>query len=457
MATDREDRRARVLRGAADAGARYLASVDRRPVAPDGAMRENLSALCGPLPEHSTDPEKVMALLADHGSPGTVASAGRRYFGFVTGGTLPAALGANVLAAAWDQNAGLEVMSPAAAVLEQTAADWVLDVLGLPPAAAVGFTTGATMGNLAALAAARHAVLTQAAWNVEEDGLFGAPSITVIVGDEVHVSLLKALSLLGLGRSRVVRVPVDRGGRMRADQLPAIAGPTIVCLQAGNVNSGGFDPLAELCERAHAAGAWIHIDGAFGLWALAAPAYAQLAKGASLADSWATDAHKWLNVPYDCGLAIVRDAEMLRAAMAATAAYLIASDTRDVLALVPEMSRRARGIEVWAALRSLGRHGVGELVEGCCRLAKRFADGLSQAGFEILNEVVLNQVLVAFGDAERTLRVIAAVQREGTCWCGGTVWQERHAMRISVSSWATTEADVDQSIAAITRIAGTVN
>ena len=453
MTNNRADQRARALATATAAATEYLSGVDRRPVAPDRTMRDGLAALGGPLPEGACDAAEVVRLLAENASPGTVASAGPRYFGFVTGGTLPAALGAGVLAAAWDQNAGLAIMSPAAAALEEIASNWILAILGLPPMAAVGFTTGATMGNLAALAAARHALLARAGWNVEEDGLFGAPPIAVIVGEEVHVSLLKALSLLGLGRARIVRVPVDRQGRMRADRLPAIAGPAIVCLQAGNVNTGAFDPLAELCERAHAKGAWVHVDGAFGLWALASPAYAELAAGARFADSWATDAHKWLNVSYDSGLAIVRDAATLRAAMAATAAYLAAGDGRDGLALAPEMSRRARGIEVWAALRSLGRRGVGELVERCCGLARRFAEGLSEAGFEILNHVVLNQVLVAFGDAEHTTQVIAAVQREGTCWCGGTVWQGRHAMRISVSSWLTTEADVDMSIAAIVRTA----
>jgi glutamate/tyrosine decarboxylase-like PLP-dependent enzyme len=457
MDTVKRNPSASLLVAAAAAGARYLDSLGQRAVAPDATARENLSRLSGPLPELIGDPAEVVALLAEHASPGTVASAGPRYFGFVTGGTLPAALGASVLASAWDQNASLEVMSPTAAVLEQTAADWILGLLGLPPTAAVGFTSGATMGNFTALAAARHALLAKAGWSAEEDGLFGAPPITVIVGEEVHVSLLKALSLLGLGRSRVVRLPVDGQGRIKADRLPEIAGPTIVCLQAGNVNTGAFDPMTALCDWAHAADAWVHVDGAFGLWALAAPARAELAAGATAADSWATDGHKWLNVPYDSGFAIVRDARMLRSAMAATAAYLIESDGRDGLSFVPEMSRRARGVETWAALRSLGRRGVGDLVERCCRLARHVAEGLAGAGFEILNEVVLNQVLVAFGDAERTKRVIAAVQRDGTCWCGGTVWQGRHAMRISVSSWATTERDIDQSIDAITRVASTVN
>jgi glutamate/tyrosine decarboxylase-like PLP-dependent enzyme len=309
------------------------------------------------------------------------------------------------------------------------------------------------MANLAALAAARHAVLERAGWNVEEQGLAGAPSVSVVVGDEVHVSVLKALSLLGFGRARLLRVPVDGQGRMRADHLPALDGPAILCAQAGNVNTGACDPLRAICERAHASGAWVHVDGAFGLWALASPAHAPLADGAELADSWATDAHKWLNVPYDCGVAIVREPGALRLAMASSAAYLAAGDLRDGAAFVPELSRRARGVEVWAALRSLGRRGVAELVERCCRLARRVAAGARAAGHEVLNDVVLNQVLVSFGDAERTQRIIQAVQRDGTCWCGGTVWQGRAALRFSVSSWATRDADIDRSLRAIDRIA----
>jgi glutamate/tyrosine decarboxylase-like PLP-dependent enzyme len=439
------------LADAAARAARYLETLPERPVGP--AASALLGQLGGPLPEQPGDPLDIVRLLDECASPGTVASAGPRYFGFVTGGTLPAALGAAVLATAWDQNAALEVMSPAAAALEESAARWIVSLLSLPPQCAVGFTTGATMANLAALAAARHAVLERAGWNVEEQGLAGAPSVSVVVGDEVHVSVLKALSLLGFGRARLLRVPVDGQGRMRADHLPALDGPAILCAQAGNVNTGACDPLRAICERAHASGAWVHVDGAFGLWALASPAHAPLADGAELADSWATDAHKWLNVPYDCGVAIVREPGALRLAMASSAAYLAAGDLRDGAAFVPELSRRARGVEVWAALRSLGRRGVAELVERCCRLARRFAAGARAAGHEVLNDVVLNQVLVSFGDAERTQRIIQAVQRDGTCWCGGTVWQGRAALRFSVSSWATRDADIDRSLRAIDRIA----
>jgi glutamate/tyrosine decarboxylase-like PLP-dependent enzyme len=414
----------------------------------------HLTELGGPLPDDPTDPTDVIALLDRVGSPATVTSTGGRYFGFVIGGTLPAALAANWLAAAWDQNAGAVVLSPAAAAIEEIAERWLLDALGLPEQSGVGFVTGATMANFSALAAARHAVLERAGWDVEARGLFGAPSITVVVGDEVHVSVLKALSLLGLGRERVVRVPVDRQGRMRPDALPAMTGPTIVCLQAGNVNTGACDPADELCAVAHDAGAWVHVDGAFGLWLAAAPTRAHLVCGVANADSWATDAHKWLNVPYDSGLVICRRPEYLRAAMAVHAAYLEQVDARgEPYQYTPEMSRRARGVEVWAALRSLGRVGLADLIERSCRYATRFAQGLRAAGYQVLNEVTSNQALVAFGPADVTRQVIAAIQADGTCWCGGTVWQGQTAMRISVSSWATTEDDVERSLAAMLRCA----
>jgi glutamate/tyrosine decarboxylase-like PLP-dependent enzyme len=395
----------------------------------------------------------VLAELDALGSPATVASTGGRYFGFVTGATLPAARAANMLAAAWDQNAGIEVNSPVGAYLERVCRDWLVELLGLPAQTEVGFVTGATMANFTGLAAARHAVLRAHDWDVEARGLFGAPPITVVAGNEVHVSVLKALALLGLGRDRVVRVPADAQGRMIAAQLPPIEGPTIVCTQAGNVNTGAFDPLGEIAARLRGTGAWIHVDGAFGLWAAAAPAKRDLAAGIDLADSIATDGHKWLNVPYDSGLVFVRERRALNAAMAASAAYLVAGETRDPHLFVPEMSRRARAVEIWAALRSLGKHGLAELIERNCRYAQRFATELRKAGHQVLNDVVLNQVLVSFGPPERTRRVIAAIQQDGTCWCGGTSWQGNIAMRISVSSWATSDADVEESIAAILRCA----
>jgi len=345
-------------------------------------------------------------------------------------------------------------VTPATAHLEQVALQWLITLFGLPPSSGGAFVTGATLANFTALAAARHAVLERAGWSVEANGLFGAPPITVIVGEEVHPSLIKSLGLLGLGRNRVYRVPVDGQGRMRAEAIPPITGPTIVCAQAGNVNTGSFDPLDEICKRAHEAGAWVHIDGAFGLWAAVAPTRKHLTKGIADGDSWGTDAHKWLNVPYDCGLAFVRDREALRAAMAITAEYLpTETEFRNPSDYAPELSRRARGVEVWSALISLGRSGLEEMIERSCRQARRFAEGLTAAGYHILNDVVLNQVLVSFGDAETTQRVIAEIQADGTCWCGGTVWQEQTAMRISVSSWATTDDDVEKSLTAIIRCA----
>ncbi len=333
---------------------------------------------------------------------------------------------------------------------------WLLDLLALPPACGVGFVTCATQANFSGLAAARHALLARRGWNVEAQGLFGAPPITVVVGEEVHVSVLKALMLVGLGDERVIRVPVDGQGRMRADALPPLHDNTLVCLQAGNVNTGAFDPADKIIPQAKAAGAWVHVDGAFGLWAAAAPARAQLVKGYAAADSWAIDAHKWLNVPYDSGMVVVRDPRHLHAAMAVNAPYLVIGEAREPEHYTPEFSRRARGIEVWAALRSLGRQGLADLIERTCRHATRFAEGLREAGYEILNEVVINQVLVSFGDAELTRRVIAGIQADGTCWAGATVWQGRTAMRISVSSWATTEDDVERSLEAMLRVAAGV-
>jgi len=443
-----------LLEDGAQRAIQYLEGLDARGVAPSSAAISRLPLLDGELPGGPCDAGEVLALLDDVASPASMAMAGRRFFGFVIGGSLPVTVAANWLATAWDQNAAIHRVTPAVSQLEQTALRWLLDLLALPPECGAAFVTGATVANFTALAAARHTVLTRVGWDVEGDGLFGAPPITVVVSDEAHPSLTKSLGLLGLGRSRVVKVPVDGEGRMRADLLPAMAGPTIVCVQAGNVNTGSFDPIAEIVAAAHDAGAWVHVDGAFGLWAAAVPSRAHLAVGVEQADSWATDAHKWLNVPYDSGLAFVRDADALEAAMAITAAYLpTTTPFRNPSDFTPELSRRARGVEVWAALRQLGRAGVADLIEGCCRHATAFAEGLEAAGFEILNDVVLNQVLVSFGDAATTRRVIAAVQEDGTCWCGPTEWQGRVAMRISVSSWATTAEDVQRSLAAIVRAA----
>ena len=428
---------------------RYLRELDSRPVFPSDAMRARLDELGGPLPEEPTSAADVLALLDDAASPATVASAGRRYFGFVTGGALPATVAASWLATAWDQNCFTATMSPAVAAIEQVALGWLLEVLGLPRDAGGAFVTGATMANLAGLAAARRAVLARAGWDVDEDGLQGGPRVRVVIGAEAHSTLRKALGILGLGRSAVHVVPVDEQGRLRADALPDLDGPTIVCIQAGNVNSGAFDPAAEVCAAAHAAGAWVHVDGAFGLWAAACPSRAHLARGVADADSWATDAHKWLNVPYDSGLVFVRDAAALRGALSIAAPYLPQGAPREPGDFTPESSRRARAVEVWAALRSLGSRGLAELIERNCRQAQRFAARLSAAGAAVLNDVVLNQVVVSFGDEARNRAVLARIAADGTCWCGPTVWRGRAAMRISVSSWATTDADVERSIDAI--------
>lgn len=442
-----------LLKDAANRAARYLDALAERRVSPSPAALDNLGKFLQPLQQHPLAPADVLAELDTLGSPATVASAGGRYFGFVTGGALPAALAANVLAAAWDQNAVLEISSPVSAALEKVCRGWICDLLELPGETEVGYVTGATLANFTGLAAARHALLEARGWDVEAQGLFGAPPVTVVVGEEVHVSLLKALSMLGLGRERVVRVPVDTQGRMIPGRFPAIEGPTVVCLQAGNVNTGAFDPAEEISTRLEGTGAWLHVDGAFGLWAAVNPATRHLTRGIQKADSLSTDAHKWLNVPYDSGLVLVRERRHLHAAMASAAAYLAQGETRDSHLFVPEMSRRARVLEIWAALRSLGRAGLADLIERSCAHARRFAQTLAAAGYEVLNEVVLNQVLVSFGTAETTRRVIAGVQEEGTCWCGGTVWQGRTAMRISAASWATTDRDVDRSLDAILRIA----
>ena len=434
---------------ASERAAHYVANIGARRVVPTPEAVARLQAFREPTPENPCDAAQVLAFLDEFGSPATVASSGERYFGFVTGGTLPASLAAHWLAGAWDQNAALRVMSPVVAVLEEVVLEWLCELLKLPTSCGVGFVTGATLANFTCLAAARHALLHRMGWNVEEDGLFGAPPLTVIVGDEVHVSLLKALSLLGLGRSRVLRLPTDGQGRIRSNDFPALDDRTIICLQAGNVNTGAFDPAAEIYLQAREAGAWVHVDGAFGLWAAAAPEREYLMSGFMEADSWATDCHKWLNVPYDSGLAFVREPHYLRSAMTVTAAYLETNGYREPSHYTPESSRSARVVEVWAALRSLGRRGLADMVERKCRLARKFADLLIEGGCQVLNEVVLNQVLVSFGDAAITRRIVAEVQKEGTCWCGGTEWRSRAAMRISISCWATTERDIARSAAAI--------
>jgi glutamate/tyrosine decarboxylase-like PLP-dependent enzyme len=447
-----EARTALLKRAARDA-MDYLEGEDVRSVAPSPQAVAALSALRGPLPPGPTSAETVLHLLDTYGSPATVSKTSGRNFGFVNGGCLPAALAASWLVSAWDQNAAFFVQSPVAVTLEEIALEWVRELLGLPVGTGGAVVTGATMANFSSLAAARHALLTRAGWDVEGDGLFGAPPITVVVSEEAHASVGKALGMLGMGRNRVVRVPVDGQGRMRADALPHLDERTILCLQAGNVNTGAFDPAAAICPAAREAGAWIHVDGAFGLWAAAAPEYKRLTVGFEQADSWATDAHKWPNIGYDCGIALVRDPSTLRAAMSMEAAYLVQGEHREPSHYNPELSRRARGVELWAGLRSLGRSGVAEIVTRTSSHARRFAAGLSAAGYKILNDVVINQVMVSFGTPEKTLATIARVQEDGTCWCGPTEWQGQTAMRISVSSWATSKEDVDRSLAAMLKAA----
>ena len=441
-----------LLRDACERAVAYLDGVASRPVAPSEEAVAGLLELGFPLPRLGLGATHVLHVLDEVGSPATVASNGPRYFGFVTGAAFPAAQAASWLSTAWDQNAALTVMSPVAARLGEVAVGWIADLLGLPSGIPGGFVTGATMANATCLAAARDAVLTRHGWDAGRDGLVGAPPVTVVVGAEVHATVRKALGIIGLGRDRAVVLPADGQGRIVARDLPALDGPAIVCLQAGNVNTGASDPFPPLIEWAHDHGAWVHVDGAFGLWAAASPATASQVAGVAGAESWATDCHKWLNTTYDCGLALVFDPETLRLAMEASASYLPGSGAES-MHLTPQSSQRARGVEVWATLASIGRDGVGDLVERCCRLARRFADGMRAAGFAVLNDVVLNQVLVSFGDAARTDAVIAAVQADGTCWCGPTTWHGQRAMRVSVSSWCTTHDDIDRSVAAITACA----
>ncbi|MEM9952993.1 MAG: aminotransferase class V-fold PLP-dependent enzyme [Chloroflexota bacterium] len=436
---------------------RYLNTIDERAVFPSDEALEALDAFDEPFPEQSSDVQSVIAMLDELGASATVATTGSRYFGFVTGGILPAGTASNILMSAWDQNAAAHIMSPITAKLEEVSLAWLIDVLGLEgQATSGGFVTGATTANFTALAAARHYLLSRKGWDVEANGLFGAPEIKVVVGDEVHVSVLQALQMLGFGKERVIRVPVDDQGAILAEQLPPLDDMTLVCIQAGNVNSGAFDPAEAICQRARDAGAWVHVDGAFGLWVSATETHKHLTMGYELADSWATDGHKWLNVSYDNGIVLCRHEEALRNAMIVNAPYLIMGETREPSHYTPELSRRARGIEIWAAMKSLGRSGLADLITRDCQLASYFADGLRDAGFEILNDVIINQVLVAFGNREQTLQTIEAIQRDGTLWAGSSVWKGQTAMRISVSSWKTTQADIDRCVEAISRIARTI-
>lgn len=442
---------ARLLNRTTRRALRYLEGIEERSVAPAADAVHALQAFDEALPEDGLSAEEVLDKLDELGSPATTTTTGGRYFGFVIGSVLPAALGADWLCSAWDQNAGMSVVSPIAARLEEVAARWTLDALRLPAGAAVGFVTGATAANTSGLAAARHALLERSGFDVERDGLFGAPPLRIVAGDEVHVSVLKAIGLLGMGHARVERVPTDDQGALLASELPDLDDQTIVCIQAGNVNTGSFDPATEVVAAARAAGAWVHVDGAFGLWARASSRFDALTAGLEGADSWSTDAHKWLNVPYDSGLVICRDPSVLRKALGFQAAYLIDSGNREPAQLTPELSRRARGIPVWAALSSLGRAGLRDLVERCCTHARTFAERLVEAGHTIPHEVVLNQVLVLVESEERLARVLTRVQDEGIAWFGGTTWHGKSAIRISVSSWRTSADDVERSAEALIR------
>ena len=468
-----------LLHQTADLAADFLDGIEMRPVRATASHDQLLAAFDGPLPHRGEASGEVVDHLAAIADPGLIASAGPRYFGFVIGGSLPAALAADWLTSAWDNNAGLYAIGPAASVAEEVAGRWLIELFGLPAGSSIGFSTGATMASFTALAAGRHRVLERAGWNVEEDGLQGAPEIAVVVGGEAHVTIHVSLQMLGLGRNRVHRVDADEQGRMRPDRLrEVLAGlgdrPVLVNAQAGNVNTGAFDPLPEIVAAVRELpNAWLHVDGAFGLWAAATPGLRHLTAGLADADSWTTDAHKWLNVPYDSGIAIVRDASAHHAAMTLGAAYYVETKggERDPYNWVAESSRRARGFAIYAALRELGRDGLAEMIDRCCALARRMADGLRDLpGATILNDVVLNQVLVRFappvadGGAppdeaaidDHTRAVIAAVQEDGTCWLGGTTWHGLAAMRISVSNWSTTEGDVVLSVAAIKRCAAAV-
>jgi glutamate/tyrosine decarboxylase-like PLP-dependent enzyme len=458
---NQRDRRA-LLTTTSELANGFLDGVAERPVARSVDYEQLLTELNGAgLQREGDDPNRIVGQLARLAEHAIVATAGPRYFGFVVGGSLPVALATDWLTSAWDQNGAFYAHSPLAAAVEQIAGDWLIDLFGLSKDSSVGFVTGGTMANFTGLAAGRHALLQKLGWDVERQGLIGAPKITVVTSDESHVSVFACLQMLGLGSERVVRVPTDDQGRMRSDQLRSIlAGietPILVCAQAGNVNTGAFDPIPEIVSLTRDRRSWLHVDGAFGLWAAASEAHRSLVQGIELAHSVSVDCHKWLNVPYDCGIAFVRDAAAHHAAMTLHASYYVTAHNaeRDNCDWVPEASRRARGFTVYAALRFLGRKGIEELIDRCCVLARRMADRLAEhPAVTVLNNVVLNQVLVRFGDSDEfTAEVIRRVQEDGTCWLGGTTWHGMRAMRISISNWSTTERDIDLSADAILRCA----
>ncbi|MET0565080.1 MAG: aminotransferase class V-fold PLP-dependent enzyme [Acidimicrobiia bacterium] len=441
-----------LLREAASRAISYRGNLATRPITPDPAA--DLSPFGGDFPDGPTDPDEVLSLMDDVGTPAMMGFSSPRFYGWVIGGVQPVALAADWMVSAWDQPTYAAEASPATVAMESTAIRWIKEAGGLPESSWGVFVTGTTVAHIVSLATARSTVLAAEGWDATGQGLFGAPPITVVVGEEAHPSLIKALGVVGLGRHRVVQVPVDDQGRMRADAFPDVSPPAIVCVQAGNVNTGSFDPMSEIIPSAKQAGAWVHVDGAFGFWASASPRLAHLTSGMELADSWATDAHKYLNVPYDAGLVLVRNPSDLERLMSVEAAYLVEGHIgQDPGLYAPEMSRRARGVPTWAVLKSLGRSGLIEMIDRSVDMAQRFADGIRDAGFSVLNDVVLNQVLVDFGDPEQTLRVVQKLRADGTMFAGPTVWQGHTAMRISVSNYGTTEAEIDESIDAVLKAA----
>ncbi len=450
---------AALLNSAVERVVAYRSSLGERPVRATSGLDDVRAALGGPLSKDPTPPQQVLDQLAAAAEPGLVATAGPRFFGFVIGGALPASTAADILAAGWDQCAFNAVLSPAAAAAEDATGTWVKQLLGLPSSASVGFVTGAQAANTVGLASARHYVLADAGWDVERRGLNGSTRVRVVASEERHATVDRSLRLLGLGSDVVEPVRTGANGAIDVDDLERVLrsgpqAPTIVCLQAGNVNTGACDDLRAACGVVHERGGWAHVDGAFGMWAAASPALRHLVDGVELADSWGCDAHKWLNVPYDSAFAFCSRPEVHVAAMSYTASYLVGSgSTAGAADHTAESSRRARGFAVWAALKELGTDGVANLTDRCCQLARRFADGLTAEGFEIANNVVLNQVLVGFGDDGRTDRITEAIQRDGTCWMGPTTWRGRRLMRISVSNYSTTDDDVDRSVQAIARLA----
>jgi len=435
----------------------YMDGVYERNVFPTDEAITTLDIFDESLPGSPGNPDEILRLLHEHGSPATVAQTGGRYFGFVNGSSLPAALAVKWLSDIWDQNAALYVISPIVSQLEATCEKWLVDLLDLPVGTAAGFVSGTSTAILCGLAAGRNELLHRLGWDVNSDGLFGAPKLRVVIGEQAHATVFKALALLGLGRARVEIVPTDNQGRMMADKMPVLDNRCLVIVQAGNVNSGAFDPIEAIGDLARGADAWLHIDGAFGLWAAGSRTKKYLTHGLEKADSWSVDAHKTLNAPYDCGIILCKHRETLVTAVQATASYILYSEKRDGMHYTPEMSRRARVVELWATLKSLGKDGLEELVDRLCGHAERFAEHLHTKGFRILNDVVFNQVLVACETPELTKATLENIQKSGECWCGGAVWNGEPVIRISVCSWATTLADVERSVSAFVNARKTVD